>query len=142
MEKCDSAVPGGLHVTGHGKVSDHIQWLSTLSLNEPNRGKMKPPLKFQCTPVCQFVRRINSLLEDDRQPVRQKLAVLGDTASPLIKSVSCDSALPSGAQSISKGPTVPHAKSGLEALKFTSCNKSSVELISKSFTKLNRHPIL
>ncbi|XP_052039138.1 rho GTPase-activating protein 11A [Apodemus sylvaticus] len=139
VEKCDSAVPGGQQVTEHGKVSDHIQWFNKLSLNEPNRGKVKSPLKFQRTPVRQSVRRINSLLEYDRQPVRQKLAILRDTASPLVKSVSCDSALPSCVQSTSKGPTVPYTKSGLEAQKSTSCNKSSVELTSKSFTKMKRH---
>ncbi|XP_028622751.1 rho GTPase-activating protein 11A [Grammomys surdaster] len=140
VEKCDSAVPGGLQVTEHGKVSDHIQWFNKLSLNEPNRGKMKSPLKFQRTPVRQSVRRINSLLEYGRQPVRQKLAIPGDTASPLVKSVSCDSALPTCVQSTSKGPTILHTKSGLEAQKSTSCNKSSVELTSKSFTKMKRHP--
>lgn len=139
VEKCDNAVPGGLQVTEHGKVSDHIQWFNKLSLNEPNRGKVKSPLKFQRTPVRQSVRRINSLLEYDRQPVRQRLAILRDAASPLVKSVSCDSALPSCVQSTSKGPTVPHTKSGLEAQKSTSCNKSSVELTSKSFTKMKRH---
>ncbi|XP_031227240.1 rho GTPase-activating protein 11A [Mastomys coucha] len=140
VEKCGSAVPGCLQVTEHGKVSDHIQWFNKLSLNEPNRGKVKSPLKFQRTPVRQSVRRINSLLEYDRQPVRQKLAILRDTASPLVKAVSCDSALPSCVQSTSKGPTVPHSTSGLEAQKSTSCNKSSVALASKSFTKMKRHP--
>lgn len=140
VEKCDSAVPGGPQMTEHGKVSDHIQWFNKLSLNEPNRGKVKSPLKFQRTPVRQSVRRINSLLEYGRQPVRQKLAVFGDAASPLVKSVSCDSALPSCVQSTSKGPCVPHTKPGLEAQKCTSCDKSSVELTSKSFTKMKRHP--
>lgn len=140
VEKCDNAIPGGPQITEHGKVSDHIQWFNKLSLNEPNRGKVKSPLKFQRTPVRQSVRRINSLLEYGRQPVRQKLAVFGDAASPLVKSVSCDSALPSCVQSTSKGPCVPHTKSGLEAQKCTSCDKSSAELTSKSFTKMKRHP--
>ncbi|NP_852081.2 rho GTPase-activating protein 11A [Mus musculus] len=140
VEKCDSVAPGALQVTEHGKVSDHIQWFNKLSLNEPNRGKVKSPLKFQRTPVRQSVRRINSLLEYGRQPVRQKLAIFGDAASPLVKSVSCDSALPSCVQNTSKGPTAPLITSGLEAQKSTSCNKSSVELTSKSFTKMKRHP--
>ncbi|KAH0505792.1 Rho GTPase-activating protein 11A [Microtus ochrogaster] len=85
VRKCDTAVPGASQMKEHGKVSDHIQWFNKLSLNEPDRAKVKSPLKFQRTPVRQSVRRINSLLEYGRQPVRQKLAVLGDAASPLVK---------------------------------------------------------
>lgn len=145
--KCDHAVAGGVQMTEHGKVSDHIQWFNKLSLNEPNRTKVKSPLKFQRTPVRQSVRRINSLLEYGRQPVRQKLALLGDAASPLVKSVSCDGALPSRVESTSKGSSVSCAKLGPEAQKSVSydkssneISKSSVELTSKSFSKGKRHP--
>lgn len=145
--KCDNAVPGSLQMTEHGKVSDHIQWFNKLSLNEANRTKVKSPLKFQRTPVRQSVRRINSLLEYGRQPVRQKLAFFGDAASPLVKAVSCDGALPSCVESTSKDSSVSCAKLGPEAQKSTSCDKSndavsksSVELTSKSFSKVKRHP--
>lgn len=145
--KCNNAVPGALQMTEHGKVSDHIQWFNKLSLNEPNRAKVKSPLKFQRTPVRQSVRRINSLLEYGRQPVRQKLAVLGDAASPLVKSVSCDGALPSCVESTSKYSSVSSTRLGPEAQASTSCDesndaisKSSVELTSKSFSKIKRHP--
>ncbi|XP_059117087.1 rho GTPase-activating protein 11A [Peromyscus eremicus] len=145
--KCHNAVPGGLQMTEHGKVSDHIQWFNKLSLNEANSTKVKSPLKFQRTPVRQSVRRINSLLEYGRQPVRQKLAFFGDAASPLVKSVSCDGALPSCVESTSKDSSVSCTKLGPKAQKSTSCDKSndaisksSVELTSKSFSKVKRHP--
>lgn len=148
VEKREDAVPGGSQMTEHGKVSDHIQWFNKLSLNEPNRAKVKSPLKFQRTPVRQSVRRINSLLEHGRQPVRQRLAILSDAASPLVKSVSCDSALPSCVESTSKHPSISCTKSGPEPQK-ASCDKysdalskSSVDVTSKVFTKMKRHPDL
>ncbi|XP_049988638.1 rho GTPase-activating protein 11A [Alexandromys fortis] len=148
VRKCDTAVPGALQMTEQGKVSeDHIQWFNKLSLNEPDRAKVKSPLKFQRTPVRQSVRRINSLLEYGRQPVRQKLAVLGDAASPLVKSVSCDGALPSCVESSSKYSSGSSTKLGPEAQTTMSCDesndaisKSSVELASKCFSKIKRHP--
>lgn len=145
--KCNTAVPGASQMTEHGKVSDHIQWFNKLSLNEPNRAKVKSPLKFQRTPVRQSVRRINSLLEYGRQPVRQKLAVLGDAASPLVKSVSCDGALPSCVESTSKYSSGFSTRLGPEAQASISCDesnnaisKSSIELTSKSFSKIKRYP--
>ncbi|XP_023558992.1 rho GTPase-activating protein 11A isoform X2 [Octodon degus] len=112
VETCSKTVSEGVHVTEHGKVSDHIQWFNQLSLNESNRAKAKSPLKFHRTPVRQSVRRINSLLEYSRQPVRQKLTYLGDAASPLIKSVSCDSALPSCTDSALKESSLSCARLG------------------------------
>ncbi|CAH6788104.1 rho GTPase-activating protein 11A [Phodopus roborovskii] len=145
--KLDNTVPGCLQMTEHGKVSDHIQWFNKLSLNEPNRTKVKSPLKFQRTPVRQSVRRINSLLEYGRQPVRQKkLAILGDAASPLVKSVSCDGALPSCVESTSKDSSVSCTELGTEVRKSMfhkssdAISKSSIELTSKSFSKVKRHP--
>lgn len=148
VETCDKTVPERLQVTEHGKVSDHIQWFNKLSLNEPNRTKVKSPLKFQRTPVHQSVRRINSLLEYNRQPIRHKLARLGDTASPLVKSVSCDSALSSCTESTSKDSSISCAQSGPEKQKSTSCEESSVDAISKSskeliansFSQMKRYP--
>ncbi|NXL81465.1 RHGBA protein, partial [Leptocoma aspasia] len=81
-------------VPDHGKVSDHIQWFNQLSLNDPNSAsKTKPPLKFQRTPVRQSVRRINSLLEANRQSVSSQTVKSSGVGSPLVKSLSYDSAL-------------------------------------------------
>lgn len=148
VEPCDKMVSGSLQVTEHGKVSDHIQWFNKLSLNEPSRTKVKSPLKFQRTPVRQSVRRINSLLEYSREPVRRKLASqLGDAASPLVKSVSCDGALSSCVKSTAKDSSTSCAKSGSKEQKSTSgelsndtISKSGVKLTSQSFSKTKRHP--
>ncbi|NXB52722.1 RHGBA protein, partial [Leucopsar rothschildi] len=81
-------------VSDHGKVFDHIQWFNQLSLNDPNSTtKTKPPLKFQRTPVRQSVRRMNSLLEANRQSVSSQMVKSSDVGSPLVKSLSYDSAL-------------------------------------------------
>ncbi|XP_009817575.2 rho GTPase-activating protein 11A [Gavia stellata] len=81
-------------VSDHGKVSDHIQWFNKLSLNDlSSASKTKPPLKFQRTPVRQSVRRINSLLEANRRSVSSQLLKASDVGSPLVKSLSYDSAL-------------------------------------------------
>ncbi|NXJ60042.1 RHGBA protein, partial [Rostratula benghalensis] len=81
-------------VSDHGKVSDHIQWFNKLSLNDTSSAsKTKLPLKFQRTPVRQSVRRINSLLEANRRSVSSQLPKARDVGSPLVKSLSYDSAL-------------------------------------------------
>ncbi|NXX68871.1 RHGBA protein, partial [Spizella passerina] len=81
-------------VCDHGKVSDHIQWFNQLSLHDPNSAsKTNPPLKFQRTPVRQSVRRINSLLEANRQSVSSHTVKSSGVGSPLVKSLSYDSAL-------------------------------------------------
>lgn len=146
VETCDKMVSESLQVTEHGKVSDHIQWFNKLSLNESNRKKVKSPLKFQRTPVRQSVRRINSLLEYNRQPVRRNLAHLGDTASPLVKSVSCDSALPCCVESTSDS-SMSRTPSGPKDQNSAPCKQSndailesSMELTSKSFSRMKRLP--
>ncbi|XP_029807463.1 rho GTPase-activating protein 11A [Suricata suricatta] len=148
LVETSTTVSESLQVTERGNVSDHIQWFNKLSLNEPNRTTVKSPLKFQRTPVRQSVRRINSLLEYSRQPVRPKLASLGNAPSPLVKSVSCDSALSSGMESTSEDSLISCTKSGPKERKFTECgqssvdavSKSSAEFTSKSFPKTKRHP--
>ncbi|NXF39020.1 RHGBA protein, partial [Nyctibius bracteatus] len=81
-------------VSDRGKVSDHIQWFNKLSLDDQSSAsKTKPPLKFHRTPVRQSVRRINSLLEANRQSVSSQLVKACDVGSPLVKSLSYDSAL-------------------------------------------------
>ncbi|NXL64414.1 RHGBA protein, partial [Chordeiles acutipennis] len=90
-------------VSDHGKVSDHIQWFNKLSLNDQSSAsKTKPPLKFQRTPVRQSVRRINSLLEANRRSVSSQLVKASGVGSPLVKSLSYDSALFSCAEKPSK----------------------------------------
>ncbi|NXM77614.1 RHGBA protein, partial [Serilophus lunatus] len=81
-------------VSDRGKVSDHIQWFNKLSLNDPSSvSKTKPPLKFQRTPVRQSVRRMNSLLEANRRSASSQSLKSSSVGSPLVKSLSCDSAL-------------------------------------------------
>ncbi|NXK59741.1 RHGBA protein, partial [Sylvietta virens] len=93
-ENSDKVLTRTSSVSDHGKVSDHIQWFNQLSLNDPNSAsKTKPPLKFQRTPVRQSVRRMNSLLEANRQSVSSQTVKSSGVGSPLVKSLSYDSAL-------------------------------------------------
>ncbi|NXO02179.1 RHGBA protein, partial [Rhinopomastus cyanomelas] len=93
-ENSDKTLTKTSAVPDHGKVSDHIQWFNRLSMNDQSSaGKTKSPLKFQRTPVRQSVRRMNSLLEANRQPVRSPLLKASDVGSPLVKSLSYVSAL-------------------------------------------------
>ncbi|NXR90305.1 RHGBA protein, partial [Hypocryptadius cinnamomeus] len=93
-ENSDKVLTKTSTVSDHGKVSDHIQWFNQLSLNDPNSAsKTKPPLKFQRTPVRQSVRRMNSLLEASRQSVSSQAVKSSGVGSPLVKSLSYDSAL-------------------------------------------------
>ncbi|NXP40678.1 RHGBA protein, partial [Leiothrix lutea] len=93
-ENSDKVLTKTSSVSDHGKVSDHIQWFNQLSLNDPNSAsKTKPPLKFQRTPVRQSVRRMNSLLEANRPSVSSQMVKLSAVGSPLVKSLSYDSAL-------------------------------------------------
>uniref|UniRef100_A0A8C0IDT6 Rho-GAP domain-containing protein n=1 Tax=Bubo bubo TaxID=30461 RepID=A0A8C0IDT6_BUBBB len=106
-ENCDKTLTKTLTVSDHGKVSDHIQWFNKLSLNDPSSAsKTKPPLKFQRTPVRQSVRRINSLLEANRQSGSSQLLKARDVGSPLVKSLSYDSALFSCTKKPSKNSVV------------------------------------
>ncbi|NWX47022.1 RHGBA protein, partial [Steatornis caripensis] len=93
-ENTDKTLTKTLTVSDHGKVSDHIQWFNKLSLNDPSSAnKTKPPLKFQRTPVRRSVRRMNSLLEANRQSVSSQFLKASHVGSPLVKSLSYDSAL-------------------------------------------------
>ncbi|XP_045057832.2 rho GTPase-activating protein 11A isoform X2 [Desmodus rotundus] len=147
VETCDTTVYKGVQVTEQGKVSDHIRWFNKLSLNEPNRTKVKSPLKLQRTPVRQSVRRITSLLEYNRQPIRHKSAHLDDAAS-LVKAVSCDGAFSSCVESASKDSLILCTEAGPREQKSVSreqstveaVSKSSMELTCKSFPQMKRHP--
>ncbi|KFR00987.1 Rho GTPase-activating protein 11A, partial [Nipponia nippon] len=102
-ENSDKTLTKTSTVSDHGKVSDHIQWFNKLSLNDPSStSKTKPPLKFQRTPVRQSVRRMNSLLEAKRRSVSSQLLKASDVGSPLVKSLSYDSALFSRTEKPSK----------------------------------------
>ncbi|XP_065542697.1 rho GTPase-activating protein 11A isoform X2 [Lathamus discolor] len=102
-ESSDKTLTKPSTVSDHGKVSDHIQWFNKLSLNDPSSAsKTKPPLKFQRTPVRQSVRRINSLLEANRRSVGSQLLKASEVGSPLVKSLSYDSALLSCTEKPSK----------------------------------------
>ncbi|NXS90723.1 RHGBA protein, partial [Jacana jacana] len=93
-ENSDKTLTTTSTVSDHGKVSDHIQWFNKLSLNDPSSAhKTKLPLKFQRTPVRQSVRRINSLLEANRRSISSQLLKASGVGSPLVKSLSYDSAL-------------------------------------------------
>ncbi|NWV21231.1 RHGBA protein, partial [Origma solitaria] len=102
-ESSDKILTKTVTVSDRGKVSDHIQWFNQLSLNDPNSAsKTKPPLKFQRTPVRQSVRRMNSLLEANRQSVSSQAVKSSGVGSPLVKSLSYDSALSSCTEKPSK----------------------------------------
>ncbi|NWR93531.1 RHGBA protein, partial [Furnarius figulus] len=109
-ENSDKTLTKMSTVSDHGKVSDHIQWFNKLSLNDPiSASRTKPPLKFQRTPVRQSVRRINSLLEANRRSVRSQPLQSSSVGSPLVKSLSYDSALYSCTEKPSKNSMgLPH----------------------------------
>ncbi|NXL32205.1 RHGBA protein, partial [Glaucidium brasilianum] len=127
-ENCDKT----LTVSDHGKVSDHIQWFNKLSLNDPSSAsKTKPPLKFQRTPVRQSVRRINSLLEANRPSVSSQLLKARNVGSPLVKSLSYDSALFSGTEKPSKNSVIFPLR-GESTYDQVSVSHKQLNLISKS----------
>ncbi|XP_064316207.1 rho GTPase-activating protein 11A isoform X1 [Phalacrocorax carbo] len=120
----------------HGKVSDHIQWFNKLSLNDPSSAsKTKPPLKFQRTPVRQSVRRINSLLEDNRRSVSSQLLKASDVGSPLVKSLSYDSALFSCTEKPSKNSVALPLRSE-STYDQVSVSRKQLDLTSKSCCRL------
>ncbi|NXR03911.1 RHGBA protein, partial [Sagittarius serpentarius] len=115
-----------------GKVSDHIQWFNKLSLNDPSSAsKTKPPLKFQRTPVRQSVRRMNSLLEANRRSVSSQLLKASDVGSPLVKSLSYDSALFSSTEKPSKNSVALPLRSE-SAYDQVSVSHKQLDLTSKS----------
>ncbi|XP_074959315.1 rho GTPase-activating protein 11A isoform X3 [Phalacrocorax aristotelis] len=120
----------------HGKVSDHIQWFNKLSLNDPSSAsKTKPPLKFQRTPVRQSVRRINSLLEDNRRSVSSQLLKASDVGSPLVKSLSYDSALFSCTEKPSKNSVALPLRNE-STYDQVSVSRKQLDLTSKSCCRL------
>uniref|UniRef100_A0A8C3GGJ0 Rho-GAP domain-containing protein n=1 Tax=Cairina moschata TaxID=8855 RepID=A0A8C3GGJ0_CAIMO len=131
-ENPDKTSTKTLSVSDHGKVSDHIQWFNKLSLNDPSSAsKTKPPLKFQRTPVRQSVRRINSLLEANRRYVSSQMVRGNDVGSPLVKSLSCDSALSYCAEKPSKNSTAFSLRSE-STYDQASASHSQLDFTSKS----------
>ncbi|NXN60803.1 RHGBA protein, partial [Rynchops niger] len=131
-ENSDKILTTTSTVSEHGKVSDHIQWFNKLSLNDPSStSKTKLPLKFQRTPVRQSVRRINSLLEANRQSVSSRLLKASDVGSPLVKSLSYDSALFSCTEKPSKNSMALPLRSE-SACDQVSVSHKQLELTSKS----------
>ncbi|XP_012429805.5 rho GTPase-activating protein 11A isoform X1 [Taeniopygia guttata] len=120
-------------VSDHGKVSDHIQWFNQLSLNDPNSAsKTKPPLKFQRTPVRQSIRRINSLLEANRPSVSSQTVKSSGVGSPLVKSLSYDSALFPCTEKPSKNSMLlPHRSES--TYDQVSVSRKQLDLASKSW---------
>lgn len=115
----------------HGKVSDHIQWFNKLSLNDPSSAsKTKPPLKFQRTPVRQSVRRMNSLLEANKRSISFQLGIANNVGSPLVKSLSCDSALSSCTEKPNKNSSALSLRSE-STFDQVSTSHSQLDLASK-----------
>ncbi|NXW03274.1 RHGBA protein, partial [Fregetta grallaria] len=131
-ENCHKPLTKTSTVSDHGKVSDHIQWFNKLSLNDPiSASKTKPPLKFQRTPVRQSVRRMNSLLEANRRSVSSQLLKASDVGSPLVKSLSYDSALVSCTEKPSKN-SVALLLRGESTYDQVSVSHKQLDLTSKS----------
>lgn len=77
------------------RVADHIQHFNKLTLHSPRGTKanqIKSPLKFHRTPVRQTVRRINSLLGENRRPTRNADPSSSQSIQ-VIKAVSLESGL-------------------------------------------------
>ncbi|NXP56127.1 RHGBA protein, partial [Heliornis fulica] len=122
-------------VSDHGKVSDHVQWFNKLSLNDLSSASItKAPLKFQRTPVRQSVRRINSLLEANRQSVNSHLSKASDVGSPLVKSLSYESALFSRTEKPSKNYVGLPLRSE-STYDRVSVSRKQLDLTSKSYCR-------
>uniref|UniRef100_UPI0037E9232B rho GTPase-activating protein 11A isoform X1 n=1 Tax=Semicossyphus pulcher TaxID=241346 RepID=UPI0037E9232B len=77
------------------RVADHIQHFNRLTLRSPRgpTAKMiRSPLRFQRTPVRQTIRRMNSLLGENRRPKRNVELTVGQSAQ-VVKAVSLESGL-------------------------------------------------
>ncbi|NWH83756.1 RHGBA protein, partial [Aegithalos caudatus] len=132
VENSDRVLTKTVSVPDHGKVSDHIQWFNQLSLNDPNSAsKTKTPLKFQRTPVRQSVRRMNSLLEANRQFVSSQTVKSSAVGSPLVKSLSYDSALFPCTGKPSKNPVLLPRRSESTRDQVSAAHKQ-LDLTSKS----------
>ncbi|NXH16457.1 RHGBA protein, partial [Bucco capensis] len=117
-------------------VSDHIQWFNKLSINDPSSAsKTKPPLKFQRTPVRQSVRRMNSLLEANKRSVSSQILKASNVGSPLVKSLSYDSALSSCIEVSSKNSVALPLKSESSYDQISASHKQ-LDVTSKSCCRL------
>ncbi|XP_034015635.1 rho GTPase-activating protein 11A [Thalassophryne amazonica] len=93
------------------RVADHIQHFNKLTLRSPQTSEAKlirPPLKFERTPVRQTVCRINSLMGDNRRPTKNTEPT---AIQKVVKTVSLESGLsPRLSSGIKKPPPVPPKK--------------------------------
>ncbi|XP_055087105.1 rho GTPase-activating protein 11A isoform X2 [Periophthalmus magnuspinnatus] len=123
------------------RVAERIQHFNRLTLCYPEGSQDKAsrsPLRFQRTPVRQTVRRINSLLGDNRRPtrgfVRQSMQVP--------KAVSLETGLSPYPQvhsvkSVKKPPPVPPKKPSTLARKAKQCALEDVTNKAQPKTKVN-----
>uniref|UniRef100_A0A7N5ZZ17 Rho-GAP domain-containing protein n=1 Tax=Anabas testudineus TaxID=64144 RepID=A0A7N5ZZ17_ANATE len=82
------------------RVADHIQHFNKLTLHSPRGTKVrqiKSPLRFHRTPVRQTVRRINSLLGENRRPNRNA-DPSASQRTQVVKALSLESGLSPHAQ--------------------------------------------
>ncbi|XP_047466738.1 rho GTPase-activating protein 11A isoform X2 [Mugil cephalus] len=132
------------------RVADHIQHFNKLTIYSPkgSRGKgVRSPLKFQRTPVCQAVRRINSLLGEGNRPTRNAVASASQDG-PFLKAVSLESGLSphprttrversSSVCPIKKPPPVPPKKPSTLARKPKACALGDVTNKVQQKTKVD-----
>ncbi|XP_067318960.1 rho GTPase-activating protein 11A-like isoform X2 [Anolis sagrei] len=132
LDVCEKSKP-----SPSGKVADHIHWFNKLSLNEPcSATKTKPPLNFQRTPVRHSIRKMNSLLEGGKKTVTCKVVKAGDDCSPLVRSVSYETALSSCAEGMPKTSSATSLPSVPTCKQMAMCDHLAQS--SKSFQQLEK----
>lgn len=138
------------------RVADHVQHFNKLTLHSPRSTKakqIKSPLRFQRTPVRQTVRRINSLLGENRRPTRYGEHSTSESTQ-VAKAVSLESGLSPHPQvqpylgkpqvercnsmcTIKKPPPVPPKKPSTLARKPKVCALGDVTNVVPPKTKMN-----
>ncbi|KAG8013634.1 Rho GTPase-activating protein 11A [Nibea albiflora] len=140
------------------RVVDHIQHFNKLTLHSPRGAKtslIRSPLRFHRTPVRQTVRRINSLLGENRRPTRN-VKFTSSQSGQVLKAVSLESGLSphphpqpqphqGGAQlgrsdstrPIKKPPPVPPKKPSTLARKPKACALGDVTNVVQPKTKVD-----
>ncbi|XP_053191703.1 rho GTPase-activating protein 11A-like isoform X2 [Scomber japonicus] len=78
------------------RVADHIQHFNSLTLHSPRGSKahnIRSPLRFQRTPVSHTVRRMNSLMGENRRPTRHLELSASCHNGQVVKAVSLESGI-------------------------------------------------
>ncbi|XP_062296427.1 rho GTPase-activating protein 11A [Scomber scombrus] len=78
------------------RVADHIQHFNSLTLHSPRGSKahnIRSPLRFQRTPVIHTVRRMNSLMGENRRPSRHLELSASCHSGQVVKAVSLESGI-------------------------------------------------